>query len=76
MRDRIEEIANFKEPQHPKHRPPYIHLIPLSEIIAKALGQHTPFTQSVTKRWEELITAFGSEIIVLLVANLFKRFIK
>jgi len=70
VRDRIREIATFNEPQHPPHRPPYIHLIPLSEIIAKALGQHTPFTQSVTKRWDELISAFGSEVNVLLDANL------
>lgn len=70
VKDRIGEIATFKEPRHPSHRPPYVYLIPLSEIIAKALGQHTPFTQSVTKRWEELITVFGSEIAVLLDADL------
>lgn len=70
VRDRIKEIATFKEPRHPDHRPPYVYLIPLSEIIAKALGQHTPFTQSVTKRWDELITAFGSEIAVILDADI------
>jgi uncharacterized protein (TIGR00375 family) len=70
VKDRIGEIATFKEPRHPSHRPPYVYLIPLSEIIAKALGQHTPFTQSVTKRWEELINVFGSEISVLLDADL------
>ncbi|MCX6663839.1 MAG: TIGR00375 family protein [Euryarchaeota archaeon] len=70
VRDRIKEIATFKEPRHPDHRPPYSYLIPLSEIIAKALGQHTPFTQSVTKHWEELIAAFGSEIAVLLDADI------
>jgi len=70
VRDRIREIATFKEPRHPEHRPPYIYLIPLSEIIAKALGQHTPFTQSVTKRWDELIAAFGSEIAVVLDADI------
>lgn len=70
VRDRIGEIATFKEPHHPDHRPPYIHLIPLSEIIAKAIGQHTPFTQGVTRRWDELITAFGSEIAVLIDADL------
>jgi uncharacterized protein (TIGR00375 family) len=70
VRDRIGEIATFKEPRHPDHRPPYVYLIPLSEIIAKALGQHTPFTQGVTKRWDELIAAFGSEITVLLDADL------
>ncbi len=70
VRDRIGEIATFKEPKHPDHRPPYVHLIPLSEIITKSLGQHTPFTQSVTKRWEELINVFGSEINVLLDADI------
>ncbi len=51
---------------HPDHRPPYIHLIPLAEIITKAVDQKNPFTQKVTKLWTELIDAFGSEINVLL----------
>ncbi|MBN1280923.1 MAG: TIGR00375 family protein [Candidatus Thermoplasmatota archaeon] len=72
VRDRIREIATYDTPHHPGHRPPYVHLIPLSEIIAKALGQHTPFTQTVSRRWEELITVFGSEISVLLDAELDK----
>jgi uncharacterized protein (TIGR00375 family) len=66
VKDRIKEIATYREPRHPDHRPPYIHLIPLAEIITKAIGQHTPFTQAVTKRWEELISTFGSEINVLI----------
>lgn len=70
VKDRINERANFKEPQHPDHRPPYVHLIPLAEIITKAVGQHNPFTQTVTKRWNELISAFGSEINVLLDVNI------
>jgi uncharacterized protein (TIGR00375 family) len=70
VKDRIGEIATYKEPRHPDHRPPYVYLIPLSEIITKALGQHTPFTQGVTKRWEELISVFGSEITVLLDADI------
>jgi len=70
VKDRINERADFKEPQHPDHRPPYIHLIPLSEIITKAIGQHTPFTQAVSKRWDELISAFGSEINVLIDSDI------
>jgi uncharacterized protein (TIGR00375 family) len=66
VRDRINEKADFSEPQHPDHRPPYIHLIPLSEIITKAIGLRSPFSQSVSKRWNELISAFDSEIKVLL----------
>lgn len=66
VKDRINERATFSEPRHPDHRPPYIHLIPLAEIITKAIGQHTPFTQSVSKRWNELVSVFGSEISVLI----------
>jgi len=66
VKDRINEKANFSETKHPEHRPPYIHLIPLAEIITKAVGQQNPFTQTVNKRWNELISAFGNEINVLL----------
>ena len=66
VKDRINEKADFQTPQHPEHRPPYVHLIPLPEIITKAVGQRNPFTQTVTKRWNELVTAFGSEINILL----------
>ena len=70
VKDRINEMADFKEPKHPDHRPVYIHLIPLAEIITKAIGQHTPFTQAVSKRWDELISVFGSEINVLIDADI------
>ena len=65
VKDRISERADFTMPIHPGHRPRYIHLIPLAEIITKAIGSHNPFTQTVTKRWNELVNAFGSEINVL-----------
>jgi uncharacterized protein (TIGR00375 family) len=70
VKDRINEMADFAEPHHPDHRPPYVHLIPLAEIITKAIGQHTPFTQAVSKRWDELISVFGSEINVLIDADI------
>jgi len=70
VKDRINEKADSFEPQHPEHRPYYQHLIPLTEIIAKAVGQRTPFTQTVTKRWNELVKAFGSEISVLIEADI------
>jgi uncharacterized protein (TIGR00375 family) len=70
VKDRINEMANYKEPKHPDHRPTYVHLIPLAEIITKAIGQQNPFTQTVSKRWDELVTAFGSEINVLIDADI------
>ena len=66
VRDRIDERADVPGGGHPDHRPRYVHLIPLAEIIAKAVGQQTPFTQTVHKRWSELVDTFGSEISVLI----------
>ena len=70
VKDRINERADFSDPQHPKHRPPYVHLIPMTEIITKAVGQKNPFTQTVNRRWSELVSACNSEINVLLDCNI------
>ena len=70
VKDRINEKADFKDPLHPNFRPDYVHLIPLAEIITKAIGQRNPFTKTVTKRWEELVDVFGSEIRVLIDVNI------
>ena len=70
VKDRINEKADFKESLHPDFRPKYIHLIPLAEIITKAIGQRNPFTKTVTKRWDELVDIFGSEIRVLIDVNI------
>jgi uncharacterized protein (TIGR00375 family) len=70
VKDRINERASYPKPSHPNHRPQYIHLIPLAEIITKAVGQKNPFTQTVTKRWTELVDVFGSEIKVLIDADI------
>jgi uncharacterized protein (TIGR00375 family) len=70
VRDRIAQMANRKTPLHPEHRPPYLHVIPLAEIITKAIGQHTPFSQTVERRWEELIVEMGDEISVLVDGDL------
>jgi len=70
VKDRINEQADLINPEHPSFRPRYLHLIPLTEIITKAIGQRNPFTKTVTKRWEELIDSFGSEISVLIDINI------
>jgi len=70
VKDRINERADFSEPIHPDHRPPYVHIIPMTEIITKAVGQKNPFTQTVNRRWSELVSNFNSEITVLLDSNI------
>ncbi len=70
VRDRVEELADTHQPQHPAHRPPYLHIIPLSEIITKALGFKSLDTKTVKEAWNTLTTTFGSEIKVLIDAEL------
>ncbi|MDY6985167.1 MAG: TIGR00375 family protein [Candidatus Thermoplasmatota archaeon] len=59
--DRVKELATYEEPEHPAHRPPYLHLIPLSEIIARVLPEKGAFEE-----WNRLVETFGNEINVLI----------
>lgn len=69
VRDRVEILADSPQPLHPDHRPPYLHLIPLAEIIAMALGHKSVFTSAVQSRWNDLVRG-RSEIEVLVEADL------
>ncbi|MDO9097621.1 MAG: TIGR00375 family protein [Candidatus Methanoperedens sp.] len=69
VKDRVNELASFDMPKHPAHRPPYLHLIPLSEIIAMALGVGVN-TKGVQGIWNKLIERYGSEVAVLVDADI------
>jgi uncharacterized protein (TIGR00375 family) len=69
VKDRVNELASYDEPRHPVHRPPYLHLIPLSEIIAMALGTGAN-TKGVQGIWNALIGQYGSEVAVLVDADI------
>ncbi|HOI40875.1 MAG TPA: TIGR00375 family protein [Methanobacterium sp.] len=64
---RVEELATWNEPQHPTHRPPYIHIMPLAEIISLTYSKGVT-TKFVQRKWQELILHFGDEISVLIDA--------
>ncbi|WP_456484469.1 TIGR00375 family protein [Methanopyrus kandleri] len=66
VRDRVLELADLEKPEHPSHRPPYLRIIPLAEIIAKALGLSTITAKKVRAVWNSLVRRFGSEIDVLI----------
>jgi uncharacterized protein (TIGR00375 family) len=68
--DRVNELASYKSPKHPKHRPKYLHLVPLSEIIMRAKGVSSPNTKTVGRIWDHLISNFGDEVAVLVDAPL------
>jgi len=67
---RINELADLPEGKHPEHRPPYVHIIPLSEIIALATKKANAWSISVQEKWKTFVSAFGSEINVLLNAKI------
>jgi len=67
--DRVNELADFKEPRHPDHRPPYLHLIPLAEIIQMALGHASVQTKGVKTAWNTLVERFGNEVEALIYAE-------
>jgi uncharacterized protein (TIGR00375 family) len=62
---RISEINDYDTPHHPDFRPPYIHLMPLAEIISKIYDKGVT-TKTVQGKWENLINNFGPEIDVLI----------
>lgn len=68
--DRVNELATYPEPKHPPHRPPYLRIAPLAEVIALALGQQDPHIPEVQSMWEKLVTRFGNEIAVLVDVSL------
>lgn len=64
--DRINELANYEEPKHPPHRPGYLRVASLAEVIALALGKSDAHAPDVQEMWGRLVTRFGNEISVLI----------
>ncbi|AKB19097.1 DNA helicase II [Methanosarcina sp. WWM596] len=67
--DRVNELADFEDPRHPDYRPPYLHLMPLAEIIQMALGHASVQTKGVKTAWEILVEHFGNEVEALIYAE-------
>lgn len=66
---RISEIADYNRPKHPDHRPKYVHLMPLAEIISTVYNKGVT-TKTVQGKWQKLIDNFGTEINVLINVSL------
>ncbi|MFH1751878.1 MAG: endonuclease Q family protein [archaeon] len=65
VKDRINELKDVKENVHPKHRPKYLHLLPLAEILAMALKVENSMSVKVQSLWHELVEKFDNEINIL-----------
>jgi PHP family Zn ribbon phosphoesterase len=61
--DRARELASGGKPC--KH-PPYLHIIPLGQIIQSVEGVSSPHTKKCRSLYERFISTFGNEIDVLI----------
>lgn len=59
--DRARELS-FGEP---RLRPPYLHMIPLPEILQRVLGCSSPQARRVERLYNRFVERFGNEIRVL-----------
>jgi uncharacterized protein (TIGR00375 family) len=66
VEQRVEELADRPEGFVPENAIGYIRLLPLSEIIAAALGVDSPSTQYVWNMYNKLVEKFGDEYTVLI----------
>ncbi|MDR2544772.1 MAG: TIGR00375 family protein [Methanobrevibacter sp.] len=66
---RISEIADWNKPHHPDHRPPYIYLMPLAEIISMVYDKGVT-TKTVQNIWKTLIKEFNNEIDISIKISL------
>jgi len=62
---RVEELADRPEGFKPPNKPSAVHLIPLEEIIAEALGVNVE-SAAVRKEYKKIVDLGGSELRVLL----------
>lgn len=68
VEQRVEELADRPEGFRPENPIGFVHLLPLSEIIAAVLGVESPSVQKVWSIYNLLIEKFGDEYTVLMDA--------
>jgi uncharacterized protein (TIGR00375 family) len=70
VEQRIEELADRPEGFRPEGTIGFVHLLPLSEIIAKVVCSDSPSTQRIWGIYNSLVAKFGDEYAVLMNAPL------
>ncbi len=66
IKERILEKSSSSQYHYPYHRPLYLSILPLHEIISRALNQKNPFVETVEQCYNHLISVFGNEIHIML----------
>ena len=69
VEQRVEELADRPDGRKPPNAISYIHLLPLSEIIATTIGSESPSSPRVWHHYNMLIDRFQDEYSVLLDAS-------
>ncbi|MEM3730742.1 MAG: endonuclease Q family protein [Candidatus Bathyarchaeia archaeon] len=69
VEQRVEELADRPAGFKPEDAVDFMHLLPLSEIIATVLGVDSPASQQVWNIYNLLIEKFGDEYTVLIDAS-------
>ena len=69
VEQRVEELADRPDGFKPEGAIGYMHLLPLSEIVAAVLGVSYPGAQKVWNIYNPLIARFGDEYTVLIDAT-------
>jgi len=69
VEQRVEELADRPLGFKPEEAIDYMHLLPLSEIIATVFGVSYPSTQKVWSDYNSLVARFGDEYTVLIDAT-------
>ena len=64
VRDRAAAIGNG-EVRTPSHRPPYLHIAPLLDIIALSLGVKSSTAKRVRSLYDKMRVQFGPETLIL-----------
>ncbi|MEM1515021.1 MAG: endonuclease Q family protein [Candidatus Bathyarchaeia archaeon] len=66
VEQRVEELADRPPGFVPKNAPGYIHLLPLSEVLATVLGAESPDSQKVWNIYNALVSRFGDEYTIMM----------
>ena len=69
VEQRVEELADRPAGFKPEEVIGYVHLLPLSEIVATVLGVSYPGAQKVWNVYNSLVARFGDEYTVLIDAT-------
>jgi len=70
VEQRVEELADRQAGYRPENAVGYMHLLPLSEIIATVIGVSYPSVQKVWDIYNTLVARFGDEYTVLINASI------